>query len=84
MYFCTIAKSHIRLIEIAVKADKQGEGIGKKVLYRLLTRMKASGIYKLTFRTPMKENAKDFWRHIGAQIVDINGDDYEMELIIKK
>lgn len=84
LYFATRAKSHVRLIEIAVHSDLQGRGIGKEVLFRLLSRMKAAGLYKLTFRTPIAEEAQKFWLHIGARILDVKGEDYEMELTIKK
>lgn len=83
MYFATRARDHVRLIEIAVRSEYQGQGMGKKVLFRLLQRMKAANLYKLTFRTPIVEEAQNFWLHIGARIVDVKGADYEMELTIK-
>ena len=82
-YFATTAKDHVRLVEIAVRKEYQGQGVGKLVLFRLLSRMKQAGLYKLTFRTPIAENAQRFWLHIGARIVDVKGADYEMELTIK-
>lgn len=84
LYFATRGKSHVRLIEIAVRSRYQGRGFGKEVLFRLLSRMKAAGLYKLTFRTPIVEEAQKFWLHIGARIVDVKGADYEMELTIKQ
>lgn len=83
MYFATKAKDHVRLVEIAVRKEYQGQGTGKMVLFRLLSRMKAANLYKLTFRTPIVEEAQRFWLHIGARIVDVKGEDYEMELTIK-
>lgn len=47
-------------------------------------RMKQAGLYKLTFRTPIVEEAQGFWLHIGARIIDVKGEDYEMELTIKQ
>lgn len=82
-YYATYCKDHCRLVEIAVRSEYQGEGIGKQVLYHLLQTMKANGLYKLTFRTPMNENAIHFWLHVGAKIMDVKGTDYEMELNIK-
>jgi GNAT superfamily N-acetyltransferase len=82
-YFALTAKDHVRLVEIAVRKEHQGQGVGKTVLFRLLSRMKQVGLYKLTFRTPIAESAQDFWLHIGARIVDVKGTDYEMELTIK-
>ncbi len=83
MYFATRAKDHVRLIEIAVRKEYQGQGVGKEVLFRLLSQMKRHRLYKLTFRTPIVEEAQRFWLHMGARIVDVKGEDYEMELTIK-
>lgn len=83
LYFATFGKKHARLIEIAVRKEYQGQGVGKLVLFRLLSQMKLHGLYKLTFRTPIVERAQNFWLHIGARITDIKENDYEMELTIK-
>lgn len=83
-YFAVMCKDHARLIEIAVRSQHKGQGLGKKVLFRLLSRMKAAGWYKLTFRTPIAEEAQYFWLHLGARIVDVKGEDYEMELTLKQ
>lgn len=82
-YYANRCRDHVRLIEIAVRKECQGTGIGRKVLFDLLTRMKQNGLYKLTFRTPMNEDAHGFWLHLGAKIVDVRGNDYEMEITIK-
>lgn len=82
-YFATIAKKHARLIEIAVRNEYKGQKIGEKVLFRLLSRMKAIGLHKLTFRTPINERAADFWLHMGATITGLKDEDYEMEINIK-
>lgn len=84
LYFATKARDHVRLIEIAVRTPYQGTGLGRKMLFRLLSRMKAAGLYKLTFRTPIAEEAQKFWLHLGARIMDVKGEDYEMELTIKQ
>lgn len=81
-YFATRGREHVRLIEIAVREEYQKQGVGKEVLFRLLSRMKAAGLYKLTFRTPIVEEAANFWLHVGARIVGLKGDDYEMEITI--
>ncbi len=83
MYFAMRCKTHVRLIEIAVRSEYQGQGVGRQVLSRLLLRMKAAGLNRLTFRTPIAETAVDFWLHVGARIMDVKGNDYEMELTIK-
>lgn len=82
-YYATRCRDHCRLIEIAVRKEYQGQGLGKLVLFRLLSQMKENGLTKLTFRTPIAEDAQNFWLHIGARIVDVKGSDYEMELTIK-
>lgn len=82
-YFATVGTGHGRLIEIAVRREYKGRGMGRKVLMRLLSRLKAKGIYRLTFRTPIAEPAQDFWVHMGARIVGLKDDDYVMELNFK-
>lgn len=82
-YFASRCRAHCRLIEIAVRQEYKGKGVGKAALFDLLTRMKQSGLYKLTFRTPIGEDAQNFWLHVGAKIIDVKGNDYEMELTIK-
>ncbi len=83
-YYASRCRDHVRLIEIAVREEYQGSGIGRKVLFALLSRMKQASVYKLTFRTPIDEDAQNFWLHFGAKIVDVKGCDYEMELTIKQ
>lgn len=82
-YFATMGKKHARLIEIAVKTEHQGAGMGKKLLFRLLARLKARGISKLTFRTPIDESAQNFWIHLGAKITGLKDNDFVMELNFK-
>lgn len=82
-YYASRCRDHVRLIEIAVRSEYKRKGVGKMALFDLLSTMKQAGLYKLTFRTPIAEDAKDFWLHIGAVIVDVKGNDYEMELTIK-
>lgn len=82
-YYASRCKDHVRLIEIAVRIEYQGHGIGRKLLFRLLRQMKENSIETLTFRTPINENAHSFWLKMGAKIIDVKGKDYEMELKIK-
>lgn len=84
MNVCTAAKDHWRLIQIALKADCQGKGIGRMLLNRLLLRMKENGVCRLTFRTSMKEAALKWWLDNGASIVGTKGQDFEMELNINQ
>lgn len=83
-FYAYKCRDHVRLIEIAVRTEYQGRGIGRMVLLDLLSAMKRAGLYKLTFRTPIAEEALNFWLHIGARIMDVKGEDYEMELTIKQ
>lgn len=82
-YYASKCRDHVRLIEIAVREEYHRQGIGKMVLLDLLSAMKQVGLYKLTFRTPIVEEAQIFWLHMGARIVDVKGEDYEMEITIK-
>lgn len=83
-YFATVARTHIRLIGIAVKDDCKGQGIGKATLYRLLQRMAEAGVDTLTFRTSMHEDAQHFWLKQGAKIMDVKGDDYEINMLVSQ
>lgn len=83
-YVANKAKTHARLIAIAVKEEHQGKNIGREALYRLLYRLSQAGLSKLTFRTSRRENAQYFWLKTGARIMDVKGDDYEMEITLKK
>lgn len=82
-FFAIKGKNHARLIEIAVRNEYKGNGIGKELLRRLLQRMISKGVRKLTFRTPIDEPAQDFWIHMGAKFVGLKENDYEMEINIK-
>lgn len=82
-YYASRCKDHVRLIEIAVREDYHKQGIGRKMLSRLLSQMKQEGLDTLTFRTPISEEAQFFWLKMGAKIIDVKGGDYEMELKIK-
>lgn len=82
-YYASRCRDHVRLIEIAVREEYHKQGIGKMMLYDLLSAMKQAGLYKLTFRTPIAEEAQKFWLHLGARIIDVKGEDYEMELTFK-
>lgn len=82
-FYASRCKDHVRLIEIAVRSDYQGKGIGRKLLFRLLRQMKECELDTLTFRTPINEDAQYFWLKMGAKIIDVKGSDYEMELKIK-
>lgn len=84
-YYVAISKTHARLIGIAVKDSKQRKGLGKMVLFRLLSQLKNIGLNKLTLRTSSHEEAQFFWLAVGAVITgyDPKSEDYEMEIIFK-
>lgn len=82
-YYASVCREHIRLIEIAVRSDFQGKGLGRVMLYDLLEYAKRKGKHRMTFRTPMREKAPEFWLHMGANIIGTKGNDFEMEINIK-
>ena len=82
-YLCTRCRGHVRGIDTVVMERYHGRGWGKALNDRRLARMKAAGIPLFRFRTNRDNSALGFWLKQGAQIVDVNGDDYEMELRIK-
>lgn len=82
-YYAYKCVRHVRLVEIAVRTEYKRQGIGKMVLFQLLSRMKQNRLDTLTFRTPINEDAQNFWLKMGAKIIDVKGSDYEMELKIK-
>lgn len=84
-YYASIFKAHARLIGIAVRRTEQRRGLGKMALYRLLSQLKAIGVYKLTLRTSSHEEAQFFWLSVGAVITDYDtkSGDYEMEINFK-
>ena len=83
-YFATVARNHARLIAIAVRNEHKGQGLGREILYRLLRRLSGAGLDTLTFRTPMNEEAQYFWLKQGAKIMDVKGNDYEMQIKLIK
>lgn len=82
-YIASRGKKHVRLIGIAVRSECQGQGIGKILFSKLILRAKQTGLSKVTFRTSIYERAQDFYARIGCNVVGLNGDDFEMEYIIK-
>lgn len=82
-YYASVCSEHIRLIEIAVRSDFQGKGLGRVMLYDLLEEAKRKWKHRITFRTPMREKAPEFWLHMGANIIGTKGNDFEMEINIK-
>lgn len=83
-YIVNKGKKHWRLIEIAVANHYQKKGFGKLLLFRLLSQMKDCGVELLTFRTPIDEEAQNFWIKMGAKITGLKDNDYEMQIKIKK
>lgn len=83
-YVANKGKKHVRLVAIAVREDMQRHGIGKKILSRLLLRTSLAGLSLLTLRTSKHENGRFFWLKQGAKIMDVNGEDYEMQIKLIK
>lgn len=80
---CTRCKKHIRGILTVVREDMHRKGLGRLINSHRLLMMKQVGIDTFKFRTNQNEEAINFWLAQGAKIVDVNGNDYEMELKIK-
>lgn len=78
----TFAKSHFRLIDIAVKKDLQNLGYGKLMLCLLFQQCIENNIYVVTFRTAKDEPAFLWYKKLGAKIVGTNKNDYEMRFDI--
>lgn len=83
-YICTRCKNHVRGIITVVRQDMQGKGLGKLINLHRLIMMKRAGIYSFKFKTNKNEKAVNFWLKQGAKIMDVKGEDYEMEIKIKK
>lgn len=82
-YMCTRCRAHVRGVDTVVMERYHGRGWGKALNERRLARMRAAGIPLFRFRTNRDNSALGFWLKQGAQIVDVRGDDYEMELRIR-
>lgn len=80
---CTRCKNHVRGILTVVHKDFHRQGIGRLINNHRLLMMKYAGIDTFKFRTNQNEDAVKFWIAQGSRIVDVKGNDYEMELKIK-
>lgn len=82
-WFGTVSKKHFRLIEFAVRKDKQGHGYGRLMYGELRDYVKSIGIPKITLRTSAFESAINFWESVAnAKVVGVKKDDYELEIIL--
>lgn len=81
-YMCTRCRKWVRGVDTVVMERYHGRGWGKALNDRRLARMRAAGIPLFRFRTSRDGSALGFWLKQGARIVDVRGDDYEMELRI--
>lgn len=82
-YMCTRCRTHVRGVDTVVMEKYHGLGWGKALNDRRLARMRRAGIDTFRFRTSRDNSALGFWLKQGARIVDVRGDDYEMELKIR-
>lgn len=83
-YAGTICKSHFRLLELAVMEDEHRKGYGRILIGLMRQLCKQNGLEKITFRTSRKEDALYFYEKMGAKIVKIKDEDFEMELPMKR
>lgn len=80
-WFGSITRSHFRLIEFAVRKDKQGKGYGRLLYRELCEFLRSIGLSKITLRTSMYEPAINFWEKVAdAKVVGMKKDDYELEI----
>lgn len=79
----TICKKHFRLIELAVCEENHKKGYGRKLIGIMRQLCKQKGLEKITFRTSRKEDALYFYEKMGAKIVKMKEEDFEMEIILK-
>lgn len=80
-YLATVARTHLRLIALAVSRCSQGKGVGTAAVSRLKAIALGMGKHRITLRTSMAERGKDFWLRQRARIVGVKGSDFEMELV---
>lgn len=78
----TFAKTHFRLMEIAVEKENQKKGYGSLMLSMLFEECVKRGVYTVTLRTSSKENAHLWYHSLGAEYAGTKGDDYEMRFKI--
>lgn len=78
----TFAKTHFRLMELAVEKKNQGKGYGRLMLQILFDECIRRGVYSVTFRTSTSENAYSWYQKLGAVITGRIKDDYEMRFDI--
>lgn len=76
----TMAKSHFRLIETAVKEESQRKGYGTAIMIRMRKLCKENNLTKITLRTSKEETALNFFKKQGGVITGEKGNDYEMEI----
>ena len=74
----------LRLIEMAVVEAAHGQGLGRAMCGRLFARAQNAGITVIQFRTNRDNSALGFWQKMGGRIMDVNGDDYEMEITLRR
>lgn len=79
----TLCKKHFRLLELAVKEENQKMGYGKKLMGMMKQMCRKKEIEKITFRTSRQEDALYFYERMGAKIVKMKDEDFEMEIILK-
>lgn len=76
----TFAKSHFRLIGIAVTKEHQGKGCGSYMLSVLFEECLKRGIRIITLKTSKTENAYLWYKKFGAKVTGQTDNDYEMRI----
>ena len=77
---CRYGRKHCRLIELAVMEEAHGRGYGSALLGRIVSRCRARGLERITFRCSAEEGFFGFYIQHGALITGKKDGDYEMEI----
>ncbi len=79
-YAGTVAKTHFRLVGIAVSKEAQGRGYGTVMMKRIIAICRKRGLKTITLRTNRNETAANFYKKFGGKVVGVKENDYEMEV----
>lgn len=76
----TIAKKHIRIVDLGVVKVYQHKGIGRLLINHIIEQAKCLNVDKITLRTSSEETAFMFYEKLGFKATGMIKEDIEMEL----
>lgn len=76
----TIAKKHIRIVDLGVVKVYQHKGIGRLLINHIIEHAKCLNVDKITLRTSSEETAFMFYEKLGFKATGMIKEDIEMEL----